>query len=175
MALISGFLNQLNQIVNLVEHVPTSNITSSHPNGRIFSFFYKFYKIDPYPVIICTGVYPDGRISGLNLHYLPYPIFSKLLITYGDNQAFNYQVIKNQPIIKQAFRSYKLYGITNARKINYKSILSSLSVIRNYSTQEVLNLQNAVNQKILDRQPEILNELFSNSIQNIIQNNIRLT
>jgi hypothetical protein len=101
-------------------------------------------------------------VSGLNLHYLTYPVYRALLYNWAGNKSFNYLIIKNEPLIKAAFRSYKLDNIVNPKKIDWKSILAMLSVIRNYSPQELMKIREAVDQQVLSRQPEILNEIFGN-------------
>lgn len=144
-----------------------NNINS--PSGSVVSFYYQYYKHDPYPVVMVTDIYAGYLVRGLNLHYLPFPIFRELLNTWGDNRAFSYFAIKNQNLIKSAFRSYKTYGILGAKKINWKSILAMISIIRNYSPQEIDSIRNAVEQQVMSRQPEILNEIFGNIYNQINQ------
>ena len=160
--------NALNNISNLVEPVNSMN-NSPTVNGQVLSFFYSHFDHDPYPIIISTGPMTYGRIGGLNLHYLTFPIFRALLNNWAGNPAFNYFIIKNQLIIKNAFRSYKITGIKNVKKIHYKAILEAMSIQRNFSPQEMLAIQQAVDQYVLSRQPEILNELFGNMMAEPVQ------
>ncbi len=159
-------LTSLEGITNLVENLFQLNNISS-PSGSVVSFAYRFYKHDPYPVILTAGFDPyHGLIEGLNLHYMTFPIFRALLQSYAGNSNFNYLLIKNQPMIKQAFRSYKITGIANAKKVNWKAIVDAMSIIRQYSPQEMLAIQNAVDQAAMSRTPEILNEIVGGLIQN---------
>jgi hypothetical protein len=149
----------LKKVPDLVQNIFTIN-SNNVVAGEVISFNYSFFKHDPYPVIISTGLTNDGRIGGLNLHYLTFPVFRALLNRWGGNRSFNYTVIKNQFYIKKAFRTYKIYGIINAKKINWRAVIQSLSIIRNYSQQEMLRIRNAVNQQVLNRQPQILNDIL---------------
>lgn len=140
--------------------------------GNVVSFYYDYYNHDPFPVILTTGIMRGGnRIGGLNLHYLTFPVYKALLNNWAGNNTFNYYLIKNQPLIKQAFRSYKFEGIRNAKSIEWKSILEVLSIIRNYSPQEIQQIRDAVDKQILQRQPEIINEIFGNMINQFNQLN----
>ena len=159
-------LTSLAGITNLVENLFQLNNVSS-PNGSVVSFGYRFYRHDPYPVILTAGFDPyHGLIEGLNLHYMTFPVFRALLQSHAGNVNFNYYLIKNQPLIKQAFRSYKINGIVNAKKVNWKAIIDAMSIIRQYSPQEMLAIQNAVDQAAMSRTPEILNELVGGLVQN---------
>jgi len=159
-------LEALSGIKNLVENLFQLNNISS-PNGSVVSFAYRFYRHDPYPVILTAGFDPyHGLIEGLNLHYMSFPIFRALLQNHAGNPGFNYFLIKSQPMITQAFRSYKINGILNAKKVNWKAIIDAMSIIRQYSPQEMLAIRQAVDQAAMSRTPEILNELVGGLIQN---------
>ena len=93
----------LKKVPDLVQNIFTIN-SNNVVAGEVISFNYSFFKHDPYPVIISTGLTNDGRIGGLNLHYLTFPVFRALLNRWGGNRSFNYTVIKNQFYIKKAFR-----------------------------------------------------------------------
>jgi hypothetical protein len=160
--------NFFNQIINLVQNI--NNIGPQNTDrGNVISFHYQFYDHDPFPVIITTGFMSYNRIGGLNLHYLPFPVFQMLLRNWAGNPGFGYDIVKNQPLIKKSFRSYRLYGIRNAKKVNWKAVLQAMAIIRQYSPQEIRMIQNVVNSKVLSRQPEILNEILGGQIQNIQQ------
>ncbi len=160
--------NTLNKIIpNIVELIGSAN-SKSIINGSVISFNYQNFNHDPYPIIISTGPMSYGRIGGLNLHYLTFPVFRALLNSWAGNTAFNYFIIKNEPIIKNAFRSYKISSIKNIKKIHYKAILQIMSIKRNFSPEEMNEVQKAVDQYVLSRQPEILNELFGNIIMSSI-------
>ena len=129
--------------------------------GRVISFMYSWYKHDPYPVIITTGLLSNGRIGGLNIRYLPFPVFRTLLNVWAGNPGFSYQaVVKQAPLLRRAFRTYKIQGIRNAKAIDWKAMLSVLSIIRSYSPEEMEAIKQAVDNQILARQPEIINEIF---------------
>ena len=165
-------LNVLNRIPNLIEPIgPTNN--SSISSGMVLSFFYQYADHDFYPVIISTGPMSNGRIGGLNLHYLTFPLFRALLNNWAGNQMFNYFIIKNQPVIKNAFRSYKINGMKTVKKVNYRAILEVMSIKRNFSPQEMLIIQESVDKYVLSRQPEILNELFGSMMAEPVQQSMQ--
>ena len=83
---------QFNQIVQSLLHLDATNSY----NGEVVNFHYRMFKHDPFPVIITTGFMSNNRVSGLNLHYLTYPVYRALLYNYAGNKAFNYFIIKNQ-------------------------------------------------------------------------------
>jgi hypothetical protein len=152
MALINGI-----QTIESLSSINSANATK----GNVLSFNYMFFSVDPYPTIITTGVYSDFRVSGVNLHYISFPIFRALLNQWAGNPSFSYSTIKNQPILKQAFRTYKLHGIRNAKKINYKAILNYLSIIRNYSPQEMQQIKDLIDTATHQRSSEIISEIVS--------------
>lgn len=128
--------------------------------ARVVAFQYRYYKHDPYPVILTTGLTLDGRIGGLNLHYLTFPVFRALLNQWAGNPGFGYLIVKSLPQIKFAFRTYDLSGVQMAKEIDWRAAMTALSVVRNYSPQEVQAIRNAIDQQILSRRPELLDELF---------------
>lgn len=159
----------INIINNFVKNV-INVYDSTSQKGRLVSFHYQFFKHDPFPVILTTGLMGSNKIGGLNIHYLTFPVYRALLNSWAGNNTFNYYIIKNEPLIKQAFRSYKLNGIKNAKLIEWKSIIEVLSIIRNYSPQEIQKIQQFVDQQVASRQPEIINELFNTMINNFNEN-----
>lgn len=143
--------------------------TGTSPIGSVVSFQYAFAKHDPFPVILVANFKPPNLVEGLNLHYMAFPVFRELLKTHGDNPFFRYEMIKSQPLVKFAYRSYKMNGIKRAKKINYKAIIQAMSIMREYSPQEIEAIKNAVDQTVLNRQSEILNELMGNIVARATQ------
>lgn len=149
------------ELVKLINHFGELN----SPNGQIISFYYEYFNHDPYPVILTTGLMSHGRIGGLNLKYLTFPVYRDLITQWADNQLFQYNTIKNNNIIRNSFRSYKVSGIRNAKLINWKSIVTALDIIRNYSPQEINNIRQSVLQQVASRQPEIIQELLGKVVE----------
>ncbi len=155
---------------NLVENITT--VDNLKTGGLVLSFYYQYFKHDPYPVVLTTmSQLSQGKVFGLNLHYLTFPIYRALLNQWAGNIAFNYYIIKQQPIIRQSFRSYKIEAIKNIKRINWQAIIQALSIIRNYSPQEMLDIQNMVDAQVASKQPEIINEIFGKfALGSLMQN-----
>lgn len=148
---------------NFVKHLH-SMTPADASSGRVVSFFYPFFGHDPYPVIIVTGFLSHNRIGGLNLRYLPFPTFRTLLNAWAGNPVFGYRtVVKHAPVLRQAFRTYKVHGIRNAKTIDWKGMLTVLSVMRTYSPQEMEAVKKAVDAQVFARRPEIIDEIFGSA------------
>lgn len=153
--------NQLNNVNNIVSNINKITGNNKIAGGTVVSFLYLNYHHDPYPVIIISGV-SSKRIFGINLHYLPFNIFRTLLRKWGDNPVFNYEnVVKNHNFLKKAFRSYNYEFIRNAKKVNWKTIIQAMTVLRKYPQNEIVKLQKMVDKQILTQNPQLINEIYN--------------
>ena len=82
--------------------------------GALTTFNYVFWKHDPYPLVLCSSVYHDGKVAGINLHYMTFKYIRYLIQQYCGKQ-FSYQLIKGNNYIYNAFRTYKRNGIRMAK------------------------------------------------------------
>ncbi len=104
--------------------------------GSLLSFQYTFYKHDPYPLVLSTGKWADGKIAGINLHYLTFN-YMKNLINQFCGKNFNYQSIKNDKFIRKSFRSYQREGVRNIKLMDCQYLNQLLGNIRTYNPTEV--------------------------------------
>lgn len=119
------------------------NLTSrlgSNKLGRLMMFAYspKHAETLPYydrlPLILLMEIYPDGRILGLNLHYLPPKMRAILLDAIVDNE------IKNQYKEKDRIRfSYKIMK-TAARNKLFEPCVKQYIVKGNYVKSRFLEI-----------------------------------
>jgi len=137
-------------------------------SGSVVSMFYQFAKHDPYPTVLVCGITPDNLLQGFNLHYMTFPVYRALLNRWAGNPMFNYYLMKNEGLIKQSFRSYKFTGIKRMKRVNWRAIVTFLSIIRNYSPQEIQLIKDAVDAQVASRQPELLNAIFGKLAENHI-------
>lgn len=120
-------------------------------SGSLVTFQYLFYKHDAYPLVLCTGKWADGKIAGVNLHYLTYNYWTYLINQFC-GKIFNYQSIKSDKFIKNSFRSYKREGLRNIQLLDCNFLNGMLKQIRSYNPTEVeamrQYLKGQLNQKL---------------------------
>src|SRR3954464_1790502 len=57
--------------------------------GSLVLFKYENWKHDPYPLVLVSRRYADGRIAGINLHYLTFRYIKNLLNRYSSSRSFD--------------------------------------------------------------------------------------
>jgi hypothetical protein len=128
--------------------------------GSLVVAKYDFWKHDPYPLILVSGIYNDQRLAGVNLHYLTYPYIKKLLQNYCNKKSFSYPLIKGDRYIVQAFRTYKRSGLRSARVIDCDFVLNTMGIARSYNPNEVekirQHIQRQLRQEINPRADDVL-------------------
>lgn len=104
--------------------------------GSLVTFQYTFWRHDPYPLVLCGGLWASGKMVGVNLHYLTFK-YIKFLINQFCGKNFNYHYIKSNQFIKNSFRSYKREGVRNVRMLDCQFLLSMMGQVRSLSPTEV--------------------------------------
>jgi hypothetical protein len=122
--------------------------TKSLGKGSLMVAKYDYWKHDPYPLILVSGFYSDGRLAGVNLHYLTFRYIKGLTQAYCNNRTFGYQLIKGDKYIVQAFRTYKKAGLKQARLIDSDFLLNVLGTARSYSPNEVEKIRQHVQEQL---------------------------
>jgi hypothetical protein len=125
--------------------------------GSLVYFNYLFWRHDPYPLVIVTGIF-QNYISGINLHYLTFPYIKKILqpqanVANCDNRNFSYNNIRNVPYIVDAFRLYKRSGIKSLKALDCDFILNVMASVRTLDPNEVEQIRNNIKQQMRTRQP----------------------
>lgn len=118
--------------------------------GSIINFQYLFHSHDPQPLVLVTSIYSDGRIAGINLHYLTYQYVKNLVKNFCDNRSFGYQRIKGDRFLYKSFRTYKKFGIKNLHMLDCASLNQLLGTVRsfNFKPGELQAMQDSIRQQM---------------------------
>lgn len=119
--------------------------------GALTTFEYMFWKHDPYPLVLCSGIYAsDGRVAGINLHYLTFKYIKYLIQQYCGKQ-FSYELIKNNLYIYNSFRTYKRDGIRMAKLLDCEFLMTVLGTVRSFSPTEIEAIRQEVQRQLRAR------------------------
>lgn len=118
--------------------------------GALANFNYVFFKHDPYPLVLCSRIYTDGRVAGINLHYLTFKYIRYLIQQYC-GKAFSYPLIKNNTFIYNAFRTYKRDGVRMVRLLDCEFLMTLLGTVRSFSPNEVRAIREEVQRQLSAR------------------------
>lgn len=142
-----------------------TNVTS----GSILTFQYTFYKHDPYPLVLCGGIWRNGSVVGINAHYLTYRYIKTLIDMYA-GKNFSYQLIKGNYFVKNAFRTYKPQGIRLLKVLDGNFLKTILGSVRSFNPNEIekirQEIQKQLRQKMQQSADEIVQEYLSSMIPN---------
>lgn len=128
---------------------PTVFNNNGVKKGSLISFNYIFWKNDAYPlVIVSDNTLTNGKLWGVNVHYLTFPYIKKLLKLSQNNPSFSYTSISSDAYMKKAFRSYKRQGIRQLKVLNHDSLLNIMSMVRSYDPAEVQIIRKQVREQI---------------------------
>lgn len=78
----------------------------------------------------------ENLIAGFNLHYLPLNLVRAFIKAQTFQSEMAVRAGLRHPVIKRAYRSYKIRGVSNARRIDWKSFLDKVSITRQLKPQE---------------------------------------
>lgn len=117
--------------------------------GSLVVAKYLNWKHDPYPLIFVSSLYGDGRLAGVNLHYLTFPFIKTLLQRYRTNQtSFSYQSIKGDKYIVNAFRTYQRNKLTQTKILNIDFLLTVLGSIRSFNPNEIEKMRKEIEKQL---------------------------
>lgn len=117
--------------------------------GSLVSFNYTFWRNDNYPlVIVSENDRANGKLCGINLHYLTFPYIRQLLGMSVNNPAFSYKSISKDDYVKKAYRSYKWLGVRQLKMLDHKFLLQVMSMVRTYDPAEVQIIRRQVQEQI---------------------------
>lgn len=115
-------------------------------SGALATFQYLFYKHDPYPLVLITGIWADNKIAGVNLHYLTLR-YMRFLVNQYCGRPFAYQSIKGDQFMKNSFRCYKRPGIRNLKLLDCEFLSTVVGKVRSFNPNEL----EAVRQYVQDQ------------------------
>lgn len=118
--------------------------------GSLATFNYLYWKHDPYPLLLCSGIWGDGKVAGVNLHYLTFR-YIKYLIQQYCGKAFSFRLIKNNVFIANAFRCYKKDGIRTAKVLDCEFLIKVLGSIRSFNPNEIEAIRQEVQRQLRNK------------------------
>lgn len=136
--------------------------------GALATFQYLHWKHDPYPLVLCSSIYHDGRVAGVNLHYLTFK-YVKYLIQQYCGKSFSYPLIKNNMYIYNAFRTYKRDGVRMSKILDCNFLLALLGSVRSFNPNEIEAIRQEVQRQLRARMnptPEQVEEYMQTIIAN---------
>lgn len=136
--------------------------------GSLATFQYLRWKHDPRPLILCSSIYHDGKIAGINLHYLTFKYIRYLLKMYC-GKSFSYQLIRGNNYIKNAFRTYKRLGVAGVKVIDCQFLLSVLGSIRSFNPNEIEKMRQEI-QRQLRQKVNPTAEDMTNDYESVVPN-----
>lgn len=126
--------------------------------GSVATFGYSFFKHDPYPLIICSSIYHDGKIAGINLHYLTFNYIRNLIKQYC-GKMFSYPLIRGNNFIKNSFRTYKKNGVKGIRVFDCEFLKTILGTVRSFNPNEIEKIRQEVQRQLMTRVQKSADEL----------------
>lgn len=118
--------------------------------GSLSTFQYLHWKHDPYPLVLCSGIYQDGRIAGINLHYMTFKYIKYLIQQYCGKQ-FSYPLIKGNNYIYNAFRTYKKDGVRMTKLLDCNFLLTILGSLRSFNPTEIEAMRQEIQRQLRER------------------------
>jgi hypothetical protein len=118
--------------------------------GALTTFQYMYWKHDPYPLVLCSGIYQDGRVAGVNLHYLTFKYIKYLIQQYCGKQ-FSYPLIKGNMYIYNAFRTYKRDGLRMTKLLDCEFLMTMLGSVRSFRPNEIEAIRQEVQRQLRAR------------------------
>lgn len=118
--------------------------------GALAHFQYLFWKHDPYPLTLVSSVYHDGKVAGVNLHYLTFRYIKALIQNYC-GKSFYYAQIKGNEHIYNSFRTYKRNGLRNLQLMDCNYLLTILQAVRSFNPNEIEAIRKFVQEQLRRR------------------------
>jgi len=133
--------------------------------GALATFQYTFWKHDPYPLILCSGIYMDGKIAGVNLHHLTFRYIKYLVQQYCGKQ-FSYPLIKNNKYIYDAFRTYKREGVRMVKVLDCQFLMTILGSVRSINPNEVEAIRQEIQKQLRTKMNVTADEMTETNTDN---------
>lgn len=138
-------------------------------SGALTTFQYLHWKHDPYPLVLCSGIYTDGRVAGVNLHYLTFKYIRYLIQQYC-GKAFSYPLIKGNTFIYNAFRTYKRDGIRTAKLLDCNFLMTVLGTVRSFKPSEVEAIRQEIQRQLRARMNQTAEEMSNEYVSSLVPN-----
>jgi hypothetical protein len=139
----------INQLVNNLFQQPNQPVNNQIIKGSLIMFKYSFWIHDPIPLVLVTDYNLNGKLRGVNLHYLTQFYILNLISSASNLKGvFSYNNIKNNSYIVDSFRSYKWEGISQIRVFDVSFISKMIQNVRNIDPTQVQSIRQSVNQQM---------------------------
>jgi hypothetical protein len=127
--------------------------------GTVATFGYNFWKHDPYPLVLCCGPDKHGNVCAINMHYLTLNYVKSVIKQYCNNQQFNYGMIKGDVFAKNAYRSYKPFGVKGIRIFDGNFLAEILGRAKSYNPAEIDKIRQEIQTQIRAKMQKSAEEL----------------
>lgn len=139
----------INQLVNNLFQQPNQPVNNQIVKGSLIMFKYSFWIHDPIPLVLVTDYNLNGKLRGVNLHYLTQFYILNLISSASNLKGvFSYNNIKNNSYIVDSFRSYKWEGISQIRVFDVSFISKMIQNVRSIDPTQVQSIRQSVNQQM---------------------------
>lgn len=136
--------------------------------GAVAVFNYLYWKHDPYPLLLCSGIYSsNGNVAGINLHYLTFK-YMRYLIQQYCSKAFSYPLIKNNLFIKNAFRTYKREGLRTIKMLDCGFLATVLGTVRSFKPEEVEKIRQEIQRQLRARMNPKVEEMMEEYVSSLV-------
>lgn len=115
--------------------------------GSLIAFQYMWYEHDPFPLCLVGKLWPNGMISGLNLHYLTFRYMKQLTNTFC-GKMFHYGFIKGNQYIVNSYRSYKRDGRKQVKVLDCDFLNGVLKTARSFKPNEIEAIRQEVQKQL---------------------------
>lgn len=116
--------------------------------GSLISFEYMFWRHDSKPLVVVSEAFADGKLWGINAHYLTFPYMRRLLAISSKNPSFSYSSISRDSYMRKAFRSYKWTGVANLMLLDQKPLTNIIGMARSFDPAEVQIIRRQVQEQM---------------------------
>lgn len=137
--------------------------------GALTTFQYLRWQHDPYPLVLCSSIYHDGKVAGINLHYLTFKYIRYLIKMYC-GKSFAYPLIKGNHYIKNAFRTYKRNSIRMAKILDCEFLVAILGSIRSFNPNEIERMRQEIQRQLRARMNPTADELTQEYQSTVVPN-----
>lgn len=137
--------------------------------GSLVTYMYLRWQHDPYPLVLCSSIYHDGKVAGINLHYLTFKYIRYLIKMYC-GKAFSYSLIKGNNYIKNAFRTYKRNAIRGAKILDCEFLLTVLGSIRSFNPNEIEKMRQEIQKQLKAKMNPTADDLTQEYQSSVVPN-----
>jgi hypothetical protein len=133
-----------------------------------------FWRHDPRPLVLASKYVPkyganlrENLLAGFNIHYVPMHMVRAFIRAHVWQVAVATQAALRHPILKKSYRTYKVGGISQARRIDYRSFVENVNSLSKLSPEERESLILSIEGQIASNPRDItsVNRLVSRFLQ----------